>query len=86
MVKKAGGQNEADAFARLYLIPGMHHCSGGAGTSSFDMLDVLEQWVEKGIAPASVPASRIVDDKVGEDAAALSSPNRSAIQGNWQRG
>ncbi len=64
MVKKAGGQHEADAFARLYLIPGMHHCSGGAGTSSFDMLDVLEQWVEKGIAPASVPASRIVDDKV----------------------
>ncbi len=40
MVKKAGGQNEADAFARLYMIPGMHHCSGGAGTSSFDMLDV----------------------------------------------
>ena len=64
MVKKAGGQKEADAFARLYMIPGMHHCSGGAGTSSFDMLDVLEQWVEKGVAPASVPASRIVDDKV----------------------
>lgn len=64
MVRKAGGQKEADAFARLYMIPGMHHCSGGVGTSSFDMLDVLEQWVEKGIAPASVPASRIVDDKV----------------------
>jgi feruloyl esterase len=64
MVRKAGGQKDADAFARLYMIPGMHHCSGGAGTSSFDMLDVLEQWVEKGIAPAGVPASRIVDDKV----------------------
>ncbi len=41
MVEEGGGQKDADAFARLYMIPGMHHCSGGAGTSSFDMLPAL---------------------------------------------
>ena len=63
MVKKVGGQKDADTFARLYMIPGMHHCSGGVGTGTFDMLTVLEQWVEKGVAPAAVPASRVVDQK-----------------------
>ena len=63
MVKKVGGQQEADSFARLFMIPGMHHCSGGPGPNSFDMLPVLEAWVEKGVAPSQVVASRIVDGK-----------------------
>jgi feruloyl esterase len=64
MAKIAGGQKEADAFARLYMIPGMHHCGGGVGTATFDMLPVLEAWVEKGIAPKEVIASRVTDGKV----------------------
>ena len=64
MVKVVGGQQEADSFTRLYMVPGMHHCGGGPGPNSFDMLPVLEAWVEKNIAPASVLASRIVDGKV----------------------
>jgi feruloyl esterase len=51
-----GGQEQMDAFARLYLIPGMHHCSGGPGPNQFDMLTPLENWVEKGIPPAQVVA------------------------------
>ena len=31
MTKQVGGQKEADAFSRLYFVPGMHHCSGGPG-------------------------------------------------------
>jgi feruloyl esterase len=46
------------------MIPGMHHCAGGPGTSTFDMLPVLESWVEKGVAPREVVASRMVDGKV----------------------
>jgi feruloyl esterase len=29
----------------------MAHCGGGAGTSTFDALGALEQWVEQGAAP-----------------------------------
>jgi len=63
MVKAVGGQNDADRFTRLYMVPGMHHCGGGPGPNSFDMLPVLEAWVEKGVAPTRVIASRIVDGK-----------------------
>jgi hypothetical protein len=53
------GANGGDAsnFARLYLIPGMNHCSGGPATDQFDMLTPLVNWVEKGQAPDSVVAS-----------------------------
>lgn len=53
------GNNGGDAsdFARLYLIPGMNHCSGGPSTDQFDMLGALVNWVEKGQAPDSVLAS-----------------------------
>src|SRR6266403_1184344 len=29
------GARETEAFARLYMVPGMQHCSGGPGTDSF---------------------------------------------------
>jgi feruloyl esterase len=64
MVQKVGGPKDAEAFTRLYMVPGMHHCGGGPGPNSFDMLPVLEAWVEKGVAPAGVLASRLVDGKV----------------------
>lgn len=65
MVQKVGGQASADDFARLFMVPGMHHCGGGPGPNNFDMLPALEAWVEKGIAPAQVIASRVTDGKTG---------------------
>lgn len=44
-------------YARLFLVPGMNHCSGGPATDRFDMLKALEDWVEKGTAPDSVRAT-----------------------------
>jgi pimeloyl-ACP methyl ester carboxylesterase len=44
-------------FSRLFLIPGMGHCQGGAGTDRWDGLQALVDWVEKGRAPASITAS-----------------------------
>ncbi|RZJ08645.1 MAG: tannase/feruloyl esterase family alpha/beta hydrolase [Acidovorax sp.] len=49
-------QGQADAFARLFLVPGMNHCSGGPATDQFDMLAPLVAWVEQGKAPESVTA------------------------------
>ena len=44
-------------FARLYLVPGMGHCSGGMATDRFDLLAPLVDWVEHGVAPAAVSAA-----------------------------
>jgi len=43
-------------FARMYVVPGMAHCSGGPATDSFDMLPQLVEWVEQGKAPEAVVA------------------------------
>jgi feruloyl esterase len=64
-------------FARLFMAPGMWHCTGGPGPSSFggviaqpapsydaqyDLLTALTQWVEQGVAPSSVIATKYNND------------------------
>jgi hypothetical protein len=44
-------------FARLYLFPGVAHCGGGVGPSTFDVLTPVMNWVEKGNAPLTIVAS-----------------------------
>jgi feruloyl esterase len=58
------GLRETTAFYRLFMVPGMQHCAGGPGATTFDMVGALEQWVEKGVAPQQVVAQRIVAGKV----------------------
>jgi feruloyl esterase len=64
------GEGAEDKFVRLYLVPGMQHCGGGTGPSDLggggaprlprdpqtDLSAALEDWVEKGRAPAAVIA------------------------------
>jgi feruloyl esterase len=65
------GQREAASFIRLFMVPGMQHCGGGPGPSSFgafvnsaqsdpnnDMTMALERWVEEGIAPDQIIAAK----------------------------
>jgi feruloyl esterase len=54
---RASNGGDASTFARLYLIPGMNHCSGGPATDQFDILTPLVNWVEHGQSPDSVVAS-----------------------------
>jgi Tannase and feruloyl esterase len=46
-------------FARLFLVPGMNHCSnsGGPSTDLYDALAPLVAWVENGTAPDSIGAT-----------------------------
>jgi hypothetical protein len=72
------GRQETDAFARLYMVPGMQHCAGGPGPDSFGQFGAgakdaghnaalaLEQWVEKGIAPSAIIATKYESDDAGK--------------------
>jgi feruloyl esterase len=60
---KLGGAG-TDATMRLFMAPGMAHCSGGPGPSQADWLTVLEQWVERGVAPTRIIASRTANGVV----------------------
>jgi len=65
------GQQNADAFVRVYMVPGMQHCGGGPGADNFgagisstptdpqhSLQLSLEQWVEKGAAPNTILATK----------------------------
>jgi feruloyl esterase len=58
MAEANGDQSQVSNWSRLFLSPGMGHCSGGAAAlDSFDMLSAVVSWVEKGAAPDSVTAT-----------------------------
>jgi feruloyl esterase len=57
VVQALGGRNKVHDSYRLYMAPGMGHCSGGEGPNTFDMVTALERWVEAGVAPSQIPAS-----------------------------
>ena len=59
-----GGREQTQDFFRLFLIPGVHHGSGGAGLPYFDAFSALEEWVEHGRQPDKLVAGRREHDVV----------------------
>jgi len=55
-VQRVMGAAQAEAFTRLYLLPGVYHCGNGEGPSAVDFLTPLLDWVERGVAPQAVVA------------------------------
>ncbi len=47
---------DTSGFHRLFMVPGMNHCAGGAGPWQVDWLGALERWVERGEEPAMLTA------------------------------
>lgn len=76
MTKAVGGEAAAKSFSRLFMVPGMNHCSGGPGPNVFgqdlanpsgattnagnNALKALERWVDDDIAPEEIVATKFV--------------------------
>ncbi len=58
-VRKTMGARRADDLIRLFMVPGMYHCSGGPGPDQFDDLAALENWVEAGVSPIRMIAKKV---------------------------
>jgi feruloyl esterase len=56
-VVKAVGNDAAARGIALYMVPGMNHCQGGAGTDTFDKMAAIEGWVATGSAPQQIIAA-----------------------------
>jgi feruloyl esterase len=76
VVAKMGAKQAAE-FVELYMVPGMQHCSGGAGPDSFgavpgspqadsehSMSVALERWVENGTTPGTIVAAKYEGDLI----------------------
>ncbi|MDO7843398.1 tannase/feruloyl esterase family alpha/beta hydrolase [Sphingomonas immobilis] len=51
MTRTMGGPVPTRQFARLFMIPGMDHCSGGSGAYAIDYMTAITDWVEHDKAP-----------------------------------
>lgn len=60
------GKAQRDASVKLFLFPGMGHCSGGDGPSEFPMLAGIMGWVEGGKAPEVMVAHRATQTHEGQ--------------------
>ncbi|PYQ76746.1 MAG: tannase/feruloyl esterase family alpha/beta hydrolase [Acidobacteria bacterium] len=52
------GASAANSLA-LFMVPGMGHCQGGAGTDVFDKVAAVDQWVETGKKLQSIEAAHM---------------------------
>ncbi len=72
------------SFFRLYMAPGMGHCGGGTGPNSFgglvqptpvpndpqhNIFLALQEWVEKGVVPNRIIATKYVHNKPADGVA-----------------
>jgi hypothetical protein len=56
--QQMGGPQETSAFIRLFMAPGVGHCSGGTGPVPRNPFDALVAWVEQDHAPEMLGAVR----------------------------
>jgi feruloyl esterase len=54
-----------DQSFRLFMVPGMAHCAGGPGETHFDALGAVVDWVEHGVAPDRIVASKLPIAEMG---------------------
>jgi len=57
-----GGYRKLQDFARLFMAPGVGHCAGGVGPQPQGLFDAVVDWVERGVAPDRILATRTVDE------------------------
>ena len=56
-----GGRAAIESFFRLFMVPGMRHCSGGDGAFAIDYVSYMEDWVEHGHAPNLMIGAHVSD-------------------------
>ena len=85
VLEKMGGVGAVDPFYRLFLGTGMRHCGMGPGPNALggtfalqspsrdpdhDLIAALANWVEDGVAPNQITATKYIDDDPGKGIAA----------------
>lgn len=87
-----GSQAAMDEFYRMFLVPGMGHCSGGPGATVLrsedgspaadrDILAALDRWVEQGRPPDDLVASRVAGGAVQRARPLCAYPAQAAYTG-----
>jgi len=82
LAEQNGGYEKLQGHARLFMVPGMQHCTGGAGPNSFDTLSAMEKWVEKGDAPDGILATHATNKVVDRTMPLCQFPEQARFKGS----
>jgi feruloyl esterase len=82
VVKTMGGTSKTSNSIRLFMLPGVNHCRGGAGPDTFDGIGALVDWVEKGKAPDQIVASHLTNGKIDRTRPLCPYPQVAAYKGS----
>lgn len=79
VVKAQKGLDKTQTFYRVFLVPGLYHCSGGPGPIGFgtsqpppvvdadhDIMTAAVRWVEKGVGPEKIIGTKYIDGSVAK--------------------
>jgi feruloyl esterase len=77
-----GGPKQSSNWVRLFMAPGMAHCSGGEGPNNFDKIGVMEQWVEQSKPPEQIIATHKTAGKVDRTRPLCPYPQVAHYKGN----
>jgi feruloyl esterase len=82
VVAKMG--NKAKDSVRLFMVPGMGHCPGGNGPSTFDLdtIAMLDQWKSTGQAPDQVIAQHRTAGQADRKILVCAYPNAAIYKGS----
>ena len=73
--------DEISGFLQLYLVPGMHHCSGGVNVDRFDLMTPLINWVEGDVIPRGLTGHRTEQGRVTRTRPLCAYPRVSRYRG-----
>ena len=73
--------HDTKEFYRLFMVPGMQHCTNGPGTARFDALTALEQWVEQNKAPEQIMAGHVTNGQVDRTRPLCAYPQEAKYKG-----
>lgn len=69
-------------YVRLFLLPGVLHCSSGPGPDKADWIGLLRDWVENNKAPERVIMSKVRNGKIEMTRPVFPYPRKAIYDGS----
>jgi feruloyl esterase len=57
---------DQESWMRLFMLPGVGHCSGGSGPDQANYMGALERWREAGTPPEEITAYRVSNNRISK--------------------
>jgi feruloyl esterase len=84
-IDMAGALKETGKSDLLFMVPGMGHCSGGPGPDTFDAVNALDTWVDRGVAPDKIIASHLANGAAAFSRPLCPYPQEAEFKGSGDR-